>query len=140
MSFKKGNVAWNKGKKGLQVGSYGMLGKKHSEETKKKMSEMRKGKKFTDEHKKKIGLGNWKGEGVGYHGLHLWVSEQLGRPNKCEHCGRVAYGKQIHWANKNHQYKRNLSDWLRLCAKCHTKYDLNNELRQPMGGNLQLTK
>ena len=40
----KGNIPWNKWKKG----------KKHSEESKRKMSEAKKGKKFSEEHKKKL--------------------------------------------------------------------------------------
>ena len=24
------------------------------------------------------------------------------------------------------KYKRNLNDWMRLCVKCHRKYDIEN--------------
>lgn len=71
----------------------------------------------------------WKGEKVGYTGLHSWVRKELGSPNKCEYCGKDGLvGKKIHWANKNHTYKRNLEDWLRLCSSCHKEYDLVNGL------------
>lgn len=67
---------------------------------------------------------SWKGSNVGYHGLHKWVQSKLGKPDTCEYCGKSGlYGKQIHWANKSHHYKRDLSDWLRLCASCHLAYD-----------------
>lgn len=67
---------------------------------------------------------SWKGDEVGYHALHHWVNRHLGKPTKCEHCGKDGLrGKSIHWANKSGKYKRNLKDWLRLCVKCHMKYD-----------------
>lgn len=67
---------------------------------------------------------NWKGDKVGYTGLHMWVYSQLGKPGDCENCGKTGLsGKQIHWANASHEYKRELTDWLRLCAKCHMAYD-----------------
>lgn len=64
----------------------------------------------------------WKGDDVGYRGLHDWVRRQLGRPTKCEYCGKDNLTKhKIHWANKSHKYKRDVTDWIRLCAKCHKK-------------------
>lgn len=70
----------------------------------------------------------WKGEKVGYHALHGWVERNLGKPSMCEHCKKEYTGKSIHWANKSGGYKRNTSDWLRLCAKCHREYDIKNNL------------
>ena len=32
-------------------------------------------------------------------------------------------GKKINWANKSHEYKGKINDWLRLCTFCHKKYD-----------------
>lgn len=66
----------------------------------------------------------WKGDDVGYIALHSWVKRRLGKPSKCEHCGKDGLtGRQIHWANKSQEYKRDLTDWLRLCVSCHIKYD-----------------
>lgn len=46
MVFKKGNIPWNKGKKGVQLSTRkGKFGKKHSEETRKLMSLAQKGSK-----------------------------------------------------------------------------------------------
>lgn len=68
---------------------------------------------------------NWKGGAVGNVALHSWVKRQLGRPMVCEHCGYVATSVfKIHWANKSHEYKRSIDDWIRLCVSCHKKYDL----------------
>jgi len=66
----------------------------------------------------------WRGDDVGYHGLHIWVKKHFGQPTTCEYCGEEGLkGHKIHWANKDHTYKRNLNDWLRLCVPCHSKYD-----------------
>lgn len=67
----------------------------------------------------------WKGKEVQYRALHSWVERMIGKPNNCSHCGKIGYGRQMHWANKSHEYKRDLSDWLRLCPKCHKNYDKN---------------
>ena len=64
----------------------------------------------------------WKGAEVGYQALHSWVQRSLGSPKKCEHCGTIE-AKRYEWANKSHLYKRDLTDWLRLCVKCHDIYD-----------------
>ena len=69
---------------------------------------------------------NWSGNKVSYRALHQWVERHLGKPNTCKHCGRGNLSSHlIHWANKSGQYKRDLSDWLRLCVKCHKKYDVS---------------
>lgn len=33
--------------------------------------------------------------------------------------------KVYQWSNISGEYKRNLADWQRLCAKCHQLYDYN---------------
>ena len=54
----------------------------------------------------------------------MWVARWLGKPDICEHCGRNGLkGRQIDWANKSHDYLRDLNDWIRLCKPCHRKYD-----------------
>jgi len=73
---------------------------------------------------------NWKGDEVGYEGLHQWVKRQLGKPDECEHCLKSGLnGHQIHWANKTGKYLRDVDDWLRLCAKCHGEYDKKHKIR-----------
>ena len=65
-----------------------------------------------------------KGEEVGYNGLHKWVQRHLGKPDTCEHCGKSGLSsRDIHWANKSGEYKRDLDDWIRLCKMCHNEYD-----------------
>ena len=55
----------------------------------------------------KLGARNpmWKGDAVGYSGLHLWVQARLGKPMRCESCGKSGLkGKQIDWANISGKY------------------------------------
>lgn len=124
--FKKGHIPWNKGKKNP-----------YSVETIQSMREAKLlnpvrfwlGKKRPNT---KFWLGKkrgdiqgennyaWKGDKVSYSALHHWVKRELGKPLECEHCGSC---KNLHWANKSREYKRLLTDWISLCAKCHKKYD-----------------
>lgn len=39
--------------------------------------------------------------------------------------GYTPWNKKIHWANISRLYKRDLDDWMRLCAKCHKAYDMD---------------
>lgn len=62
----------------------------------------------------------WKGDDIGYKGLHDWVFKNFGRPEQCEMCSKDGLkGRQIHWANVSGKYRRDRSDWKRLCARCH---------------------
>jgi hypothetical protein len=63
----------------------------------------------------------WKGENVCYYALHSWINRQLGKPTICMHCGEKK--KRLQWANKSHEYKRDLEDWISLCVRCHKQYD-----------------
>lgn len=59
-----------------------------------------------------------------YAELHRWVKKVLGKPDTCEQCNRSGlYGISIHWANLSGEYKREVSDWAKLCAVCHGRFD-----------------
>ena len=61
--------------------------------------------------------------------FHKWVENHLGTPSNCVFCkNENLNSRQYHWANKSGKYIRNLSDWLRLCVKCHKSYDKNLRL------------
>ena len=70
---------------------------------------------------------NWKGEKASYVAKHTWIKRKLGSPNKCDLC-LTTTAKDYQWANKNHKYRRNLNDWIRLCIVCHRKYDKEHNL------------
>lgn len=100
------------------------LGHKHSEETKKLFSVQRMGKLKGEKNAK------WMGDDVGYNGLHSWVSRELGKPYICEMCGKSGLIEhEIHWASISREYKRDVDDWIRLCAKCHYHFDGLGEKR-----------
>ena len=94
----KGRIPWNKGKKSPQN-----TGSKHYK---------------------------WKGDKVKYRSLHQFIESKLGIPSTCEHCKKTELHnttkhRPVDWANKSGEYKRDLDDWMRLCRKCHRRYDLN---------------
>jgi len=62
----------------------------------------------------------WKGNNVGYFGLHCWVRKRLGKPKKCKYCGKK---EKLQWANISKKYKRKLDDWIPLCVVCHRRFD-----------------
>lgn len=65
----------------------------------------------------------WKGEMVGYRGIHSWVQRNYGKAEKCEVCGTTE--KRVCWANRDKQYSRNIEDWFQACDTCHKAYDTN---------------
>lgn len=67
----------------------------------------------------------WKGNKIQYGSLHDWVAAKLGRPKKCVCCGRSSEDTIYQWSNISGEYKRDLSDWERLCVKCHRLKDRN---------------
>ena len=107
-AFKKGHLPWNTGKN-IAVNDAlikwrkngGGLGEKHP---------------------------NWKGEKAKYSAIHMWIKTHKQRTYKCSDCGKSGNAYQIHWSNIDHQYSRNLDDYIERCVPCHKKYDLENGL------------
>jgi len=139
---KLGRIPWNKGKIGIMVAWN--KGIPFSEESRRKMSEAKRGKKWTEYQRKSIipcllrGIEhpNWRGEKVGYMALHSWVKRNYGKATFCERCGIkskpkiTSRGKPMRskknyfeWANLSGQYKRERKDWAQLCVKCHSWLD-----------------
>jgi len=99
--------------------------------------------KKTEEHKRKIGEANSGHihsretrikmslikltENPSYIAMHVWVKKHKGRPEKCSICGKLNKKRgQVHWANKDHKYARNLEDYVAMCPKCHKKWDMEH--------------
>lgn len=96
-----------------------MLGRKHSEEQLKRMSESNIGKhsiKRPDITGEKHHY--WKGDKVSYRNLHRWVESKLGKAHLCEN-NSSHKSTRYHWANISHEYKRDLADWKQLCPSCN---------------------
>lgn len=70
---------------------------------------------------------NWKGDRVGKAALHNWVERKLGKPKKCANC-ETTDSQFFDWANISQEYKRDLTDWIRLCRTCHAKFDYKTKL------------
>jgi hypothetical protein len=108
-----------------KIGAPWMRGKKHTKEWKEKMSIVHKkigapwmkGKFLKEENPA------WKGEKASYWAKHMWISNNFGRPKKCEFCG-VENKKMYHWANLSGNYLRETNDWIRVCVPCHKKFDM----------------
>jgi hypothetical protein len=66
---------------------------------------------------------NWKGDNASYAAIHMWVRAHYGTPRSCELC-KTTDRKMYHWSNISGEYKRERSDWQRLCVPCHKRYDL----------------
>jgi hypothetical protein len=65
---------------------------------------------------------SWVGDKVSYNALHVWVRRQLGTPEACSLCDTKT-AKRYDWANISGEYKRDVSDWIRLCRGCHIRLD-----------------
>jgi len=121
------------------------LGYVPTEEHREKLSEAKIGKKQSSEHVENRrlasighkawnkgvpeGEGNaWKGDNVGYSGLHAWVRKHKGKPQECVYCGKESWISKLEWANIDHKYKRDLDDFIPLCTECHRNYDYKNNL------------
>ena len=85
----------------------------------------------------------WKGDEVSYSALHHWLRREYGHPKTCEMCGIVPIGNtkdgrsKMHWANVSGEYKRERSDWMALCTRCHFHNDflVKNLVSRAKGGH-----
>jgi len=110
--FKKGNTVW--------------LGKKLSATHRAKLSLSKIGAKnpmFGVKRRNENTI-DWSLDRIGYVRLHKWVRRQIGKPNLCSNCNDGTRAtKDYHWANISKLYKKDVTDWIRLCAKCHSRWD-----------------
>lgn len=114
--------------------SVALKGKKHTEETKRKMGESQRGRKHSEETKLKLSLSKrlekhpqWKGDKVGYRGLHARIAKQFGRASRCDYCWEEGK-KKYEWANISGKYKTDPVDWVQLCVRCHKKADISKKI------------
>lgn len=95
--------------------------KPHSELTKIKIGVSNSGKNG----------GNWKGNKVGYFGVHIWLNKHYGKASKCENSEcEYETPKRFDWALlQGKKYERNRKNFFMLCRGCHLKYDITDEKR-----------
>ncbi len=107
--FKRGQRPWNKDTKGVMKANSGSFKKGGG------------GRKAED-------CPTWKGEEVGYNGLHAWCNNNFERTGYCEHCliTEQEYvekgGRKLDLSN-NGIYNRIRENWEFLCRSCHIKKD-----------------
>lgn len=121
----------------------GIKGMKRTKLHNQKIAMALRGRKLSVTHCKKISINakkrlaipqnnpNWKGDDVGYQGIHIWLRKNYGYPKMCELCQtpgeRVKRQWSLSWAlKKGCQYKRRRENFLPLCDKCHRKYDVTD--------------
>jgi NUMOD3 motif len=142
---------WKLSKKSIEKIRKRSIGRKASAETRKKQSLARMGKHPWNYGKPGTGLGNkeqqkyinhlkgkdvwnYKGDEIGYSRKHQLVYIKSGKATRCDYkyCmyprktnqGRILLApKAFHWANISHEYKPGTSDYMQLCASCHSLYD-----------------
>lgn len=61
----------------------------------------------------------WKGDRVGYPGVHEWARNNIPKPKICT-CGNIV---NVDASNISGKYLRKLSDWKWQCRKCHMEND-----------------
>lgn len=61
-----------------------------------------------------------------YSSVHTWVRRVAGKPSYCEIC-KSSNKDRYDWSNISGKYLRDLSDWQRLCRKCHIDFDIENQ-------------
>jgi len=105
----------------------GMYGKKHSIETKNKISESNKGKNKGKNNP------DWKGDDATYSGFHMWMKKQKLKPNKCPKCRKKKNRMELSFDHNLGDYTRNPNDYIYLCSSCHKKRD--NEFRKKLNKN-----
>lgn len=119
--FLKGKKPWNKG-----------ISVRLSPETEFKKGEHNSPKtEFNAERVKGDKNFKWKGEEIGYFGIHTWIQRYYGKANHCENeeDGRLEFecnhkSKNYDWALiKGKDYKRKRENFMQLCHSCHLKYD-----------------
>ena len=124
------------------------VGRAVSEKTRKKISDANAGRAMrgrgwhvTEETRKKMREAqagennhNWRGNDIGYWGIHRWLIKTFGKANKCENINCSKLGREIQWAllkGKSHQRKR--ENYIMLCEKCHKKYDGKPHTKETKG-------
>ena len=108
-SFKKGHK---------KLGGF-IKGSKHKQESIKKVSQSLYGKRGKLARR-------WKGNLAGYVAIHSWIKQNFGKADKCENLDCRKSSNKFEWASISGENRREVSDYLQLCASCHRRYDNGN--------------
>ena len=83
---------------------------------------------------------HWKGDQAGVDAQHKRITRERGTPQQCSPCGTDDPSKYYHWAFNNTGDRNNVWDYIRMCAGCHRKYDIEFSPRGSRHGNSKLTE
>jgi len=98
------------------------LGRKHTPEARAKISAGRTGIRHSEEtrrHLSEIRRIPW-GQ-MSWAAKHKWARKNFEDPGLCEVCG--VEWMRLEWASIGHTYTQNRVDWKRLCTRCHSRMD-----------------
>lgn len=62
----------------------------------------------------------WRGDKVGYNGLHAWIRRHMSKPTLCPMCLKSP-ARDL--ANITGMYTREFKNWAYFCHKCHFAFD-----------------
>lgn len=119
-------------------------GMKRSLEARKNISLGKKGKKFSKKHIENLSKAqkgkrkgsknpNWKGDQIGYGGLHYRIKKNKPKTGFCDICGKKEdkYGNTtLEISNITGEYKNDIDDFQWAHRSCHRKYDYENNIRR----------
>lgn len=73
----------------------------------------------------------WKGDNVGYAGIHCWLIKKFGKASRCENKYCLHKSQNFEWSLlKGKKYQRRRYNFWQLCVSCHRKYDNNFKNRK----------
>lgn len=57
--------------------------------------------------------------------IHSWLRSEYGNANSCSSLECDGLSKKYNWAlKKGKEYEKNISNYRKLCIRCHKKYDM----------------
>lgn len=66
-----------------------------------------------------------------YQHNHYWIRSNYG---KADHCSNdISHKGPFHWANISGLHLQNISDYMQLCVKCHSRLDNKKVTHCPRG-------
>lgn len=83
----------------------------------------------------------WKGDLAGYTAIHVWIRNTYGKASKCENLDCLGLpASRYEWASISGETKRDITDYIQLCTRCHRKFDNGNLIIRTEKGLLERNK
>ena len=76
-----------------------------------------------------------------YVKVHCWLRRKYGKSKRCESNSCNGLSKKFHWAlKKGCDYIKDRNSFIQLCAGCHRKYDMTDQIRANLSRSKQGSK